>query len=93
MRPSHILATLSLPALLCVCGTPHHKRFATAPRQYSGAAAVGGRRPAPAAPRPRHNTEAYDHLTDNPINRDVKRFSELAIQGEEQPPYEVEITQ
>ncbi|MDH3972825.1 MAG: PAS domain S-box protein [Deltaproteobacteria bacterium] len=35
-----------------------------------------------------HYTEYY---TDNPINDDAKRYTELCIKGEQQPPYELEI--
>lgn len=39
--------------------------------------------------------EFHDHfqeyLTDNPVNNVVKRYVELSIQGEKQPPYEIEI--
>ena len=31
------------------------------------------------------------YLTDNPINKEVARHTELSIKGEEQPPYEIEI--
>ncbi len=31
------------------------------------------------------------YLTDNPINKEVVRHTELSIKGEEQPPYEIEI--
>ncbi|MEJ1397782.1 MAG: PAS domain S-box protein, partial [Candidatus Sedimenticola sp. (ex Thyasira tokunagai)] len=32
-----------------------------------------------------------EYLTDDPVNEAVERHSQLAIQGEEQPPYELEI--
>lgn len=32
-----------------------------------------------------------EYLTDNPVNKEVTRHSELSIKGEEQPPYEIEI--
>ncbi|MFC1673058.1 response regulator [Pseudomonadota bacterium] len=37
------------------------------------------------------STHYAEYLTDNPINEDAKRFTELAIHGEAQAPYELEI--
>ena len=36
-------------------------------------------------------THFTEHLTDNPINKGVVHFTEQALQGERQPPYEVEV--
>lgn len=36
-------------------------------------------------------THYAEYLTDNPINEEVKRNTELCIKGERQPPYELEI--
>ncbi len=36
-------------------------------------------------------THYSEYLTDNPVNKEVERKTELAIKGEEQPAYEIEI--